>query len=153
LDRKTSAHNGFIAVLVEQGVVGVAIFTSLLVAVGLGTRSLPFPDRQLGVVLFSTLVVALLPVNWDYVKQTWFVLGFVPLLSATMRSSIRSRGDWRGQAQPLAYDAPPNGHPEPISLGWRLGPTSQSPARPPQPRAHALSPAGELRIRPDRRTT
>lgn len=96
LDRPRPAHNAFLAVLVEQGTIGFVLFSALFV-VGLPqTRAMTSLERRFWAVLLVTLVIGLLPRNWDYKKPTWFVLGIFAAACGSARA--RERGE---QSPPL----------------------------------------------------
>jgi len=68
------AHNSFLSVLVEQGIVGFLPFAMMFIAVYLAVMKLPTMDRRFGLVLLATLVIAMLPLSWENRKAGWFVL-------------------------------------------------------------------------------
>ena len=95
LDRPRPAHNAFLAVLVEQGVVGFVLFCALF-AVGLRQlRAMPFLERRFWGVMLFTLVIGLLPRNWDYKKPTWFVLSALVAAGASARAQARAEEERR----------------------------------------------------------
>lgn len=99
LDRPRPAHNAFLAVLVEQGMVGFALFCALFV-VGLGgLNAMPSLERRFWSVLLLTLVIGLLPRNWDYKKPTWFVLGIFASAAAAARLPVGA-----GSEEDLDFD-------------------------------------------------
>jgi hypothetical protein len=68
------AHNSFLSVLVEQGIVGLLLYLSMLLAVFLAVIRLPRLERRFGLVLLCTLVVAIVPLTWEDNKAVWFVM-------------------------------------------------------------------------------
>jgi O-antigen ligase len=82
----TNPHNAFLAVLIEQGLVGFALF-SLLIAtcVTLMWRS-ERPDRLTATVLMLTWFVGSMALGWQYRKPTWLLFG----LLATQASAGRT---------------------------------------------------------------
>jgi O-antigen ligase len=79
------AHNTFLAVAVELGLIGLLLFTLLLVAClmpGLWVRG---PDGVLLRVLALTLVLGLMPRHWHLEKATWLVLAIILGLAAAHR--------------------------------------------------------------------
>jgi O-antigen ligase len=68
------AHNSYLSVLVELGLVGLLLYLSMFVAVFLATRSLPSLERRFALVLLGTLCVAMLPLSWEEQKSVWFIL-------------------------------------------------------------------------------
>ncbi len=68
------AHNSYLSVLVEQGIVGFLLYATMLVAVFLAVLNLPPLERRFGLVLLATLGVAMLPLTWEDSKPVWFIL-------------------------------------------------------------------------------
>jgi hypothetical protein len=85
LDRPRPAHNAFIAVVVEQGIVGVVLFSAMFVVPLPGLRYMSRVDRRFWGVLMLTLFVGLQPRNWDYKKPTWLVLTLFAAAGASAR--------------------------------------------------------------------
>ena len=79
------AHNSFISVLVEQGLIGLSLFLFMFGAAYRATRRLPLLERRFGLVLMATLVVAMLPLTWEHRKPLWFILAAVVGLSQALR--------------------------------------------------------------------
>lgn len=68
------AHNVFIAVLVEQGLVGFALFCGVLASVLYGVWQLPRREWRFWCMLYAVLLVAFMTLNWEWRKQTWMML-------------------------------------------------------------------------------
>jgi O-antigen ligase len=88
------AHNAFLSVLVETGIVGLLLYSTMFVAVLLALMRLPTLERRFALVLLATLVVTMMPLSWDDQKAVWFVLaallGFSRAASAGMPGALRS---------------------------------------------------------------
>jgi O-antigen ligase len=86
------AHNAFLSVLVETGIVGLLLYLTMFVAVLLALMRLPTLERRFALVLLATLVVTMMPLSWDDQKAVWFVLaallGF-SRASAAMPGAVR----------------------------------------------------------------
>ena len=68
------AHNSYISVLVEEGMVGFVLYGLMLVTVWLAVRRLPILDRRFAKVLLATMFVAMLPLTWEDRKPVWVIL-------------------------------------------------------------------------------
>lgn len=90
LGEQRVAHNSFISVLVEQGIIGFLLYSAMFVVVFHGVLNLPFLERRYALVLFATLVVTMLPLTAEQSKQVWFVL-------AALFGLSRASG-WAGRA-------------------------------------------------------
>ena len=81
------AHNSFISVLVEEGLVGLLFYCSMLLAVFLGLFELPSLERRFALVQFATLCTALLPLTWEDQKSAWYVMAI--LVGMTVYKGLR----------------------------------------------------------------
>jgi O-antigen ligase len=68
------AHNSFLSILVENGIVGFMFFAAMIIAVFRAILRLPKADRRFALVELATLMVVMLPLTWEDTKPTWFVL-------------------------------------------------------------------------------
>jgi len=80
------AHNAYLSVLVEQGIIGFVPWFLMFVAVFLQVRKLPPLERRFGLVLLAALGVGLLPLSWEDKKPVWFILGVLAAFSEALRS-------------------------------------------------------------------
>jgi O-antigen ligase len=81
------AHNSFISVLVEEGLIGLLLFCSMLLAVFRDLFDLPSLERRFALVQFATLGTALLPLTWEDQKSAWYVMAI--LVGMTVYKGLR----------------------------------------------------------------
>jgi O-antigen ligase len=92
------AHNTFFSVLVEQGVIGFALFFALLVTLVLAAWKLPSIERLFWLCILLTWAVGALDLTWEDRKPTWFFFGLLMATVATkLAPEIRS---FRAKAGP-----------------------------------------------------
>lgn len=87
------AHNSFLSVLVEEGLVGLLLYLLMIVAVFRALLHLPGPERRFALILLATLMVAMLPLTWEDRKSVWFILA--ALLGLSQAHVARLRGPTR----------------------------------------------------------
>ena len=89
------AHNSYLSVLVENGIIGFMMFAWMLVSVWRAVLRMGGLDRRFALVLFGTQLVVLLPLTWEATKPLWFVLS-----SLVGLASARSAQQWIPQRRP-----------------------------------------------------
>jgi O-antigen ligase len=67
------AHNSYLSVLVEEGLVGLALYSTMILSVLFSILRLRGLERRFALVLMATLQTAMLPLTWEDQKQVWFV--------------------------------------------------------------------------------
>jgi O-antigen ligase len=92
------AHNTFLSVLVEQGVIGLTLYCAVLGVLALSLRALPPFPQKLWIVCLGVWVVGVSSLTWEMRKPTWFFFG---LLMAQCGSMARKRAT-RSHAPALA---------------------------------------------------
>lgn len=114
------AHNAFLSVLVEQGLVGLLFYLGMFGLVFLSLLNLRSFDRRFTLVLFATTIVTMLPLTWEDDKAVWFILGaLIGLCNAPVPVS-----------QPAAWRPP---RPVPLRQGAGVGGLARGPAGPTSP--------------------
>jgi len=100
-------HNVFLAVLVEQGIVGGFVFGALLAACACGVYRLPLSERKVYGVIGLTWLVGAMTLGWQYRKTTWLIFGMISAQAsvATLRRQISAPRRVRADADPSARAA------------------------------------------------
>jgi O-antigen ligase len=79
------AHNTYLSVLVEQGILGFVPWFTMFIAVFVQMRKLPPLERRFGLVLIATLGIAILPLTWDDRKPVWVILAVLAAFAEALR--------------------------------------------------------------------
>jgi O-antigen ligase len=87
LDVPFVAHNTFISIFVELGVIGALIFCMLMFGLFYSALRLPGLDRILWVFVLMTWVVGVSSVTWEYHKPTWVLFGLLAARAALPKST------------------------------------------------------------------
>jgi hypothetical protein len=89
-DRALVAHNSFLSVLVEEGLIGLWLYLTMFFSVYFSIRRLPRIERRFALVLYATLLTAMLPLTWEDQKAAWVVMGMLIGLSALYYAEPRA---------------------------------------------------------------
>jgi O-antigen ligase len=93
------AHNSYLSVLVEQGIVGLIPYLMMFVTVYQAVRRLPKLERRFALTLLATVAFAILPLTWEDSKPLWIILAVLVGLSQAWVSRtggvVRSLGPLR----------------------------------------------------------
>jgi O-antigen ligase len=85
--RNFAAHNAYLSVLVDTGIIGLILFLSMLTFAIAHNLSLSAPDRSVFIILVLTITVGMIPANMEANKTIWCILG---ILSAYRGFVIRN---------------------------------------------------------------
>ena len=86
-----SSHDAPLAILVEDGIVGLCLFVAMVAAAMKPLWHLPPLQRKLWIVLLAALGVGSLAAASDYQKDFWFVLGLLAAQVALRAGSSREQ--------------------------------------------------------------
>ena len=92
LHQDMDAHQVFLAILVEQGLIGLFLFLAMAAAVMEPLRRLPSIEQRFSIVLLLALALGSLSITWDHRKQFWFVLVVLAAQMARRPATARSDG-------------------------------------------------------------
>ena len=85
------AHNTFFSVLVEEGVIGFALFLALLLTLALSACKLPRIDRVFWLFLLLAWAIGACDLTWETRKPTWVIFGLLIAAASTkVGSEVRS---------------------------------------------------------------
>jgi O-antigen ligase len=71
--RGRSAHNGFLAIAAEHGVVGLVLVVATWALVGREILSMATRERRAWFVILAVLLVAVMSINWEMKKISWLL--------------------------------------------------------------------------------
>jgi O-antigen ligase len=102
--RAQVAHNSFLSVAVEEGLVGLILYLIMFFLVFQAVRTLPKTERRFALVLLAALMVSMLPLTADASKRVWTVLAILVGMSQSriVRKPVAAR-----RRQPLPAGPPP----------------------------------------------
>jgi O-antigen ligase len=75
----TAAHNTYVSVATETGIIGFVIFLAVLGVTLAQTMRLSAGRSSLWIALFMTWAIGVLSLSWEFRKVTWLVMIFVVL--------------------------------------------------------------------------
>jgi O-antigen ligase len=73
----TVAHNVYLSILVEVGIIGFILFTLILLSVIKQARRQPALMSKLWLAVLLVWAVGVMSLSWEHRKQTWLFLSFV----------------------------------------------------------------------------
>ena len=84
------AHNSFISVLVEEGIVGLVLYLTMFLSVFFSVLRFHGLERRFGLLLMATLTVTMLPLTWEDQKAVWFVMAALIAMSPFRYAGVRA---------------------------------------------------------------
>lgn len=93
LGYKIEAHNTFLSVLVEEGLVGFILFSLMFASLFFHARAVVPEERRFVLILLLTFFAGLMPRSWELQKPTWliFALLLAPVSAPTV---VRQATRW-----------------------------------------------------------
>jgi O-antigen ligase len=77
-------HSSWLAILVEEGIIGLVLYLALFMVVFTRLLVLPTFERRVSLTLLGTLVIAMTPLGWDADKAPWLVLALLTVWSEVL---------------------------------------------------------------------
>ncbi|HKG91035.1 MAG TPA: O-antigen ligase family protein [Gemmatimonadaceae bacterium] len=84
-----AAHNAFLGVLVDAGIVGLALFCTMLAVAMALIRRFPPLERTVWLVVGATWLVGVMSLSWEYRKPTWVMFGLLAAHAAALGRAPR----------------------------------------------------------------
>jgi O-antigen ligase len=83
------AHNTFLSVLAELGLIGFTFFVLMLAIVGVHAAGQPKRSSMLWLTVLAIWAVGAFALTWEYRKPTWFFLSQIVISASLFRSGYR----------------------------------------------------------------
>ena len=100
---RLAAHNTFFSILLEEGVIGFALFFALLLTLIISAWRLPHVERTFWLCILATWAVGALDLTWEDRKPTWFIFALLIAVTAAKFApdarSLRKHALSRGGAE------------------------------------------------------
>jgi len=87
-----AAHNAFLGVLIEAGLVGFGVFSVMLLAALALAWHMPVLERRLWLVLGAAWAVGVMSLSWEHRKPTWVMFGLLAAHAAAVGHAGRRPG-------------------------------------------------------------
>ena len=104
LGQEVVAHNTFLSILAEEGIVGFGLFLLFFLSLLLPVMRLRHLERDLWLVVLATWATGVFTLTWETRKPTWFLFGLLAAWSAAMIPSAKRR-DTHSTLAPRAHSA------------------------------------------------
>lgn len=95
------AHNTFVSVLVELGIVGFTVFVAVLGRTALAVIRMKGEDRAMWVAVFATWLVGVQTATWEAQKVTWLLIACALAVSRNTNVVVELKGS--GNREELSY--------------------------------------------------
>lgn len=89
-----AAHNTFLSVLVEQGVIGFGLYLAMLLTLVLSALRLPAIDRAFWLSVLLTWTIGVSGLTWEDRKPSWFIFGVLVAAAAAQIPSMTQKYRW-----------------------------------------------------------
>ena len=86
------AHNSYLSVLVEEGLIGFVMFASILAMVAWRVRVLPRWDRNFWMTVLFVWAIGASTLTWEHRKTTWLFLTFAVAAATAAAERARPAG-------------------------------------------------------------
>ncbi len=97
LGENLAAHNVYVSVLTETGIIGFLIFSLALITCFMTAMHLSPPERALWLIVMVTWCIGVISLTWEYKKVTWSVFGLLiasgALPAHSPRATLRMTAD------------------------------------------------------------
>lgn len=82
------AHNSFVSVLVELGLVGLLLFLTTVIIAGIQIFGQPLWDKWLWICIFVGWILGSSTLTWEYRKTTWLFLNLFVVSAAALQHRV-----------------------------------------------------------------
>jgi O-antigen ligase len=93
------AHNTFISVLTELGLVGLILFVGILSCSAAPLFHLPSTERKVWLLTCLVWLVGVCTLSWEHMKPTWVLLAFLLQVDATAKRVCYARDPYSSALQ------------------------------------------------------
>lgn len=88
---RTVAHNTFLSILIETGVIGFGLFSAVLGLLAVYIYNFPELDRRFWTVVLATWAIGVSTLTWEQRKPTWLLISLVVSRFGCLPASVWSR--------------------------------------------------------------
>lgn len=90
------AHNSFVSVLVELGLLGLAVCAMVVITAAISLSNQPTWERGLWLSILVAWAIGASMLTWEYRKPTWLFLNLVVVSAAVLPTEQKGIPLWRG---------------------------------------------------------